>query len=279
MILTQILNTKELNLMGKYRKIAKYLDITETEEFEIKNRYANKLLYPSDICDSKYEVVTKYKPMTYLGGDVHFQMQDNSGRYWFAIGDATGHDINSHLLSVMILTQISHLINIYNNPRDINHKINEHLETRLKMEAKAIPFYASLVIMNATEDGFFSHYGQHPNMIIFRSEKNDTEIVKTSGKFIGIDPGIPNNKYEYEYEDKTEEFKLSKDDILFSFTDGIFEQKNKEGKYYGFRLYDFIKKKPKNDLHSFVNKLFEDIHAFADGEINDDLTFMAIRKK
>ncbi|MDX1960730.1 MAG: PP2C family protein-serine/threonine phosphatase [Leptospiraceae bacterium] len=273
-ILIHIVNITLFIKMEKYQKIADYLDITDTISFEIKNRYANKLIYPSNIKDDNFEVVTISKAMTYLGGDIHFQMKDEKGDYWFAIGDATGHDINSHLFSIMILSQLSSLIHRELNPKVINTKINEHVEKSLEGENRSIPFYASMVLLKSSPNGNFQHYGQHPNMILFRNRSGETEIIETSGKFIGIDSGNM-----AQVEDELREFKLEKNDILFVFTDGVFEQKNKEGRYFGFRLYQFIQKESKVDLEIFSQKLLDEIQEFGEGEIDDDLTFMAIRKK
>jgi serine phosphatase RsbU (regulator of sigma subunit) len=269
------LNWTQIKQVEKYRDIAEFLNISQNSNFEIKNKFSQNLIFPPDINNEDFEIVTLSRPLTYLGGDLHYQIKDEKGRYWFAIGDASGHDINSHLFSVMILTQINYYINSSETPREVNQKINEVLKERITKSKDPLPCYASLAILKSDDKGNIIHYGQHPNMIVFRKNTQDLEVIETSGDFIGT--SIYPLQIDAIQEPKN--FQLDSGDILFTFTDGIFEQKSQEGKYYGYKLYEFIKSYPKKDLTQFCEALFEDLREYTGNLITDDMTLMIIRKK
>lgn len=269
------LNYSLIYQIEKYRSIAEFLNISHNSNFEIKNKFSQELIFPSDLHDAEYETFTLSQPLTYLGGDLHYQVQDEKGNYWFAIGDSSGHDINSHLFSVMILTQMSYFINHCDSPKDVNKKINETLKKRIAQSKDPLPGYASLAILKSDTKGNIIHYGQHPNMLVVRKATQELEVIETSGDFIGT------NLYPLPFDtsQEPEKFQLNSGDILFTFTDGVFEQKNLMGKYYGYKLYEFIKKHSKENLETFCKDLFQELNQFTDNLITDDITIMVIRKK
>ncbi|MCB1178151.1 MAG: serine/threonine-protein phosphatase, partial [Leptospiraceae bacterium] len=267
------LNLTILQQVERYREIADFLNISRNSNFEIKNKFAQELIFPPDMNNNCFEVVSINRPLTYLGGDLHFQLIDYDGHYWFAIGDASGHDINSHLFSVMILTQLSYYINHSDTPKEVNQKINEKLKERISRNNDPLPCYASLAVMKSDRDGKFIHYGQHPNMVLYRKKEDKTEVIETSGDFIGTSTyPLPISSL-----DEPKEFQMESGDILFTFTDGIFEQQNSKGKYYGYRLYEFINDQPKDDLKKFSENLYKDVYNFTENLITDDMTLMIIR--
>ena len=74
-------------------------------------------------------------------------------------------------------------------------------------------------------------------------------------------------------------FTLEDGDILFAFTDGVFEQKSKQGKYFGTQLYNFIQWEPKENLRIFSDNLFKAVQDHTENKIKDDMTLLIIRKK
>jgi serine phosphatase RsbU (regulator of sigma subunit) len=229
--------------------------------------------------DENFEVFGKLQPATYLGGDIINHARDREGNYWFAVGDASGHDLNSHLFSMMILNQMNYLVNLAKTPKEMNTMMNQVLKERIQSYPIPVNSYASLGLLKADSNGNFLHYGLHPNFLLYRVDKKDIEIIETSGHFIGIEVSnaIHSNSKE---EHNNHLFSMNKGDILFCFTDGLFEQRNKERKYFGYRLYEFIKNEDKSNLPLFAKKLFDAVRDFAGNKtIDDDMTILIIRKK
>ena len=270
-IFIRILNLGFFKKAKQYDRIANFLEIQKDGNFEEQNKFLHNLVFPEDISDINYEVYSRSVPQTFLGGDLIFQGLDKDNYYWFGIGDSSGHDINSHLYSVSIQNRISYLVNICSTPLDINKEINRGLSKKIKDKNLVLNNYASLLLLKADSEGNFQYYGQHPNMILYRANTDETETVETSGNLIGLEL--------ISKSDFNKHFKMNSGDILFTFTDGIFEQKNSEGRYYGIRLYQFIKNEDKTNLSEFSKKLFTEILDYTNNNLKDDMSVLIIRKK
>lgn len=250
-----------------------FLKYAENIFLDSVNTDIKKLIYPADIRDENFSIVSRMKNASYLGGDIYNQMRDSRGNYWFAIGDASGHDINSHLFSMVLLVQMNYYINVYDSPKEIANIINQNLEQKLASNPEIkLTSYASMVILKSDARGNFIHYGQHPNFILYNRYKQKAEIISTSGKFIGLE-------IDKLQDDSEGSFRMEPGDALFLFTDGIFEQKNQEGRYFGYKLFEFINHFAYSDLNHMADQLFEQLHEFSNDQIDDDMTLLIIEKK
>ncbi|MCB1158036.1 MAG: serine/threonine-protein phosphatase [Leptospiraceae bacterium] len=243
------------------------------EMFANLNDEIKGLIFPRDIKDENYEVASRIRHAYSLGGDLYSQLIDKNGNYWFAIGDASGHDLNSHLFSMMLMVQLSYYINLLETPREVSNAINHYLQQKRKSAASDITSYASLAILKADQEGNFTHYGQHPNFILFQSEEKKAEIIVTSGRFIGLE------MEENRLNDLEGHFRMKKGDKLYLFTDGIFEQRNEEGKYFGYSLYQFISHHSEGIVENVADRLFQELDTFSGNKLDDDMTLMLISRK
>lgn len=273
-----LFNFPELKYLKKLLDLLNYFHTSESHSLDYVNLNLQTLVFPLNLNDENFEVFGKLQPATYLGGDIINHAKDKDGNYWFAVGDASGHDLNSHLFSMMILNQMNYMLNLAKTPKEMNEMMNKSLQERIQSYPIPVNSYASLGLLKSDPKGNFQHYGLHPNFILYRSDKKDLEIIETSGHFIGIEVSnaVHSNSKE---ESKDQNFTMNSGDILFCFTDGLFEQRNKERKYYGYRLYEFIKNENKDNFPLFAKKLFDSIKTFAGEKIDDDMTILIIRKK
>jgi serine phosphatase RsbU (regulator of sigma subunit) len=275
-LLILVINFPELKYIKNLLDLISFFHASESHSLFQVQENLQKLIYPKNFEDENYAIYSKLQPVTYLGGDIINFTKDSTANYWFAVGDASGHDLNSHLFSMMILNQMNLLVNMVETPLQVNGLINQNLKE--KVLGISLSNYATLGILKADKEGNFIHYGLHPNYILFRASSKENEIIETSGHFIGIEI----SKSPYFKSDDVQEnrkFKMNSGDILFCFTDGIYEQRNSEKKYFGYRLYDFIQKEDKTDLKKFLDNLFTKVVEFSSGQIDDDMTMMIIQKK
>jgi sigma-B regulation protein RsbU (phosphoserine phosphatase) len=274
-----LLNFPELKYLKSLLDLLNYFHTSESHSLDFVNLNLQTFVFPLNLNDENFEVFGKLQPATYLGGDIINHARDREGNYWFAVGDASGHDLNSHLFSMMILNQMNYLVNLAKTPKEMNAMMNQVLKERIQSYPIPVNSYASLGLLKADPNGKFQHYGLHPNFLLYRADKKDIEIIETSGHFIGIEVSNAfhsNSKEEHE----NRSFTMNKGDILFCFTDGLFEQRNKERKYFGYRLYEFIKTEDKSNFPQFAKRLFDSVREFAGTKIiDDDMTILIIRKK
>ncbi len=274
-----LLNFSELSYLRKLFELLNYFHTSESHSLDFVNLNLQTFVFPLNLNDENFEVFGKLQPATYLGGDIINHARDRDGNYWFAVGDASGHDLNSHLFSMMILNQMNYLVNLAKTPKEMNAMMNQVLKERIQSYPIPVNSYASLGLLKADPNGNFQHYGLHPNFLLYRADKKDIEIIETSGHFIGIEVSNAFHSNSKE-EQNNRNFSMNKGDILFCFTDGLFEQRNRERKYFGYRLYEFIRTEDKSNFPLFAKKLFDAVKAFAGKkQIDDDMTILIIRKK
>ncbi|TGM11315.1 serine/threonine-protein phosphatase [Leptospira selangorensis] len=238
------------------------------------SRMQNYVL-PLDYVDENYEI--RGRCMTYnpIGGDFYNFLKDKDGNYWMGIGDTSGHGYVAGLFSLMIMNQMSHLVHKFEAPHEIIDQMLEHLEER----TNTFPhihrsLYATFLLMKADNKGNFLHSGIHPSLVLYKSKEDKTYVVSTDGKFLSTVMNSPLKKPK-----PSQSFKMDKDDILFCFTDGLFEQKNRSiGGYYGENLYKFLETAPKKNIRKLIDDLFSDVVKHTGGRIQDDMSLLVVRK-
>jgi sigma-B regulation protein RsbU (phosphoserine phosphatase) len=84
---------------------------------------------------------------------------------------------------------------------------------------------------------------------------------------------------EYQYTD--EKLQLEHGDTLLLYTDGVTEATDADyGEYGEGRLEALLKQHTKDDCQQIIDKVKEDVKAFAgDVEQSDDITLLALRRK
>ncbi|EPG75249.1 SpoIIE-like protein phosphatase domain protein [Leptospira fainei serovar Hurstbridge str. BUT 6] len=232
-------------------------------------------VFPLDFKDENYEVFGRCLTYNPIGGDFYNFVKDKSGNYWFGIGDTSGHGYVAGLFSMMVMNQMSHLVHTCTKPEEVIHEINLHLEERTKtFPTIHRSLYATFLLMKADSDGNFLQSGIHPSSVLFRKGDHSTEILDTDGFFLSTVMNPPLNK-----EKPARSFRMESGDVLFSFTDGLFEQKSRmKNSFYGENLYKFLETAPKENIRRLIDSLFEEIALYGGGRIQDDMSIIAIRK-
>ena len=114
--------------------------------------------------------------------------------------------------------------------------------------------------------------GKHQDVIIFRSASNKTEIIPSTGTWIGIADNI--GKY---LKDAT--IKLEEGDIVLLFTDGITEASNNSAEMFGqVRLEQALNLYADLPVGKLLDNIMRDVKAFSH-EQRDDMTLLAIKKQ
>jgi sigma-B regulation protein RsbU (phosphoserine phosphatase) len=119
----------------------------------------------------------------------------------------------------------------------------------------------------------FARAGHCP-IIHYNSKKKNTEMFKTKGIAVGLDPGKI-------FDSTLEECKVNvqKDDILVFYTDGLSEARNISGEEFGEeKLCEIIKQNCRMDVKHLRDVIIDNILGFLDGQnLHDDLTLVLIK--
>lgn len=230
-------------------------------------RKVQSSILPKDKTYGNIELRGLYIPSSNVSGDLYDIIKLDENRYAFYIADVMGHGVKASILTMFIKVTIS---SIFDKHPDFSVS-DALLKLRDKFSDLEIDssqyFTAWLGLFDfSTNTLSYSNAGHNCPPMIYRKEVDHCEYLHASGRMISniIEPDVYNEvKICLKDEDK----------ILF-FTDGAIETTDKNGREYGIeRLKDTF-----CDLVD-INKIYENISNFGNGEQVDDITLAMINYK
>jgi sigma-B regulation protein RsbU (phosphoserine phosphatase) len=170
------------------------------------------------------ELAAAMVPADEVGGD-YYDVLPFPGGCWLAIGDVSGHGLNSGLVMLMVQSALSATVRAkpYATPRDVLATLNDvmfdNIRNRLQRDD-----HVTFSLLRYTRDGSIVHSGAHEDLLILR-RSGVVESQVTPGTWVGGRPDIgPANL--------NTTFKLEDGDVLVLFTDGITEARNAQGEMF-----------------------------------------------
>jgi serine phosphatase RsbU (regulator of sigma subunit) len=238
-------------------------------EMEVAKRIQTALL-PDDRRAGPYQLAARMVPAAEVGGDYYDIVDAGEGRHWLAIGDVSGHGVESGL--VMMMTQTAILSLVREDPtrapsqvfREVNGALWQNI-SRLKS--------GRYMTLNAVrlEPGGFTFAGKHQDVLVWRAGRG-VEAVVNEGAWLGLapDPG-PIVKDHF--------VPMGPGDLALFFTDGATEARSAGGELYGQeRLAAALDRVAGRPLEDALQALFDEVAAFRAGEPEDDMTLLLVRR-
>jgi serine phosphatase RsbU (regulator of sigma subunit)/anti-sigma regulatory factor (Ser/Thr protein kinase) len=202
-----------------------------------------------------------------VGGDLYDWIPLDAHRYCFCIGDVAGKGVPAALVMSTCLSLLRAYVEVYDSPSAIMRRINQ----RLCHHNENCTFTTMLIGVINSQSGElrYCNAGHNPPMIRRAHGKVET-LSKVHGPAAGIMDGITYG------EDKVV---MAIGDSLVSYTDGANETFNRQKSRYGTtRLRDFVRANQISDAQIFVERLCQELQAFASGEQrHDDTTLLVFR--
>jgi serine phosphatase RsbU (regulator of sigma subunit) len=182
------------------------------------------------------QVYAKYLPMVEVGGDFYYITEIAEGLTRFFLADATGHGVQSALITMLIKSEYENLAYRMAKPSDLLYALNNIFIN--KYHGMTTLFSAFIVDINLKENKVTYASAGHPEQVLVSGKT--IELLKKTGRLIGV---IPETKYN------EVELKFSRGDRLYLFTDGIYEEFNAKDEIYGEEeLYDILKSNNHNPV-------------------------------
>ena len=238
-------------------------------EMEIAQQIQTSLL-PSTTRIDNYEVSAKMITAEEVGGDFYDIIYNKDGENWVAIGDVSGHGVESGL--IMMMTQTSIITMIKNNksllPSQVLSSINSVL--RLNINRLKSDKYMTLSVIKIEKNNI-TVAGKHQDIIIYRHSSGEVELYPIEGTWLAIadDIAIYNNDVR---------IKIAKNDIILLYTDGITEAMNAEGDMFGeTRLLELLKEYHYHSTENIIRKIIDEVFQFQE-KLRDDLSLVAIKR-
>jgi phosphoserine phosphatase RsbU/P len=238
-------------------------------EMEVAKRIQTALL-PQNRRVGAYDVAARMQPAAEVGGDYYDIVEAGEGRHWIAIGDVSGHGVESGLVMMMTQTSILSLVreNPSLGPADVFHHVNGVLlENISRLRASR---YMTLNVVRL-EDERLVLAGKHQDILVWRAGTGQVETVSNEGCWLGVvedtrpavrDQAVP----------------MREGDVALFFTDGATEAMSADGEMFGEgRLAAALARVASGPLDRALEVLFAEIAAFR-AELVDDVTLLLVRK-
>lgn len=238
-------------------------------EMEVAKRIQTSLL-PENRRVGGYDVAAKMMPAAEVGGDYYDIIQADSGGNWVAIGDVSGHGVESGL--VMMMTQTSILSLVQENPRlgpsDVFHAVNDVLLENISRLRAAR--YMTLNVVRLSDDGL-TLAGKHQDVMVWRAATRRVETISNEGCWIGVVDDTRGRVTD-------QEIPMAEGDLALFFTDGATEAMSASGEMYGeARLAEGLAGVADRPLCEALEALFAGIAGFRSVQ-DDDVTMMLLRR-
>jgi serine phosphatase RsbU (regulator of sigma subunit) len=239
-------------------------------EMEVAQRIQTALL-PRNRMLGPWEIEATMRPAEEVGGDYYDFLETRHGERWLAIGDVSGHGVESGLVMMMTQTAVSTLVNDTpgRSPSDVfvytNQVIRENV-SRLGGHR-----YMTLNIIRLEKDRLVVA-GKHQDVLVWRAHSGAIETVSNQGPWIGVVDDV-----RHAVEDQAIEVGVG--DWVLLYTDGLTEATDATGKLFGEeRLRDaFQVVAGKVPLQDAVRSVLARVQQYQ-GRQDDDLTLVLLKR-
>lgn len=216
-----------------------------------------------------YEIECYCETANDVGGDfIDFVTREN--KLLITIGDISGKGMGAALHMVHVRAIIRYVSDLIASPVDILKTLNKDIIKNFKKG-----LFLTAVIAEVDNEKITLARGGHPPIIIYKKSENRCIEIKPNGAALGM--------LNSELFDKTisaEEIVPDNGDVIFIYTDGIFEAMNSKRDEYGIaKVKKVLDANAYKDVTDIKRILIDSVNNFRGmQEVNDDVTFAIIKK-
>lgn len=239
-------------------------------EMEVAQRIQTALL-PRNRTLGAWEIEATMQPAEEVGGDYYDFLETRHGERWLAIGDVSGHGVESGLVMMMTQTAVSTLVNDRpgRSPSDVFVHTNQVI--RENVSRLGGHRYMTLNVIRL-EQGRLVVAGKHQDLFVWRAATGAVEIISNQGPWIGVVDDV-----RHAVEDQAIDVGVG--DWVLLYSDGLTEATDATGKLFGEdRLRDaFAAVAGKVPLQQAVGAVLEQVQRYQRRQ-DDDLTLVLLRR-
>ena len=214
------------------------------------------------------EIVVRYISMSEVGGDFYSVDKIDNATIRVFLADATGHGVQAALIMMAIQ-------GIYDGIKNFALSVNEIIDIFNKEFIRRYGTLNSFLTCILVDIDTVNHtltYSSagHPAGLIIKKEK-EIQLLKNTGGLIGV---IRKDGYAIQ------EFSFNREDRLYIFTDGVFEQFIGEDEFGEERLHQILIENKANQINDSVDQVIIELEKFlGDTGKQDDITLIGIGYK
>ncbi|HEX5132499.1 MAG TPA: GAF domain-containing SpoIIE family protein phosphatase [Candidatus Krumholzibacteria bacterium] len=235
------------------------------EELKIARKIQMQMLpdAPPDL--PGYDLYGVTVPSRQVGGDYYdFVLVDNR---WLVIviADVSGKGIPASILTATLQATVRTNTDAQTNPPGMMSRLNRLLYRNTSAAEFATVFYAVL----DTHSGVV-RYANAGHEFPFLVSGGEARQIEESGMVLGCI-----EDFEYVQSDCT----VPPGGVMIIYTDGVTDSESRSGDYYGTdRLRAVLEKHDAVPAREVCRRVIEDVRAFGDGENQDDLTVVVLKR-
>lgn len=235
------------------------------EDLELAARIQAMLLPQQNFISAGWQASYHYEAAGMVSGDYCDLVSAEDGSLYFMLGDVSGKGIAASMLMTQLHAMFRTLISV-------GLSLNQLVEraSRIFCESTLPTHYATLVCGRASASGEVEicNAGHLPPILV---RDGEVTAIEATGLPIGV---FGNEQFT------SNRFRLTKDDTLILYTDGLSEAQNEIGEEYGSdRLLKLAAECLTHVPGEMVATCVKDLAAFRAGSsTTDDLTIMTIRR-
>lgn len=237
-------------------------------EMELATRIQTALL-PPDQRAAGYEVAARMRPAAEVGGDYYDIVHVPGGRRWVAVGDVSGHGVESGLVMMMTQTSITSVLRERPDygPAQAFAAVNAALWENLSRLGTGR--YMTLNLVRLEPDGL-TLAGKHQDVLVWRRRERRVEVITNQGPWLGLVPDVSGSVED-------QRVPMAAGDLALFFTDGASEAMDAGERMYGVeRLAQALEAVAERPLAEALDRLFDGLGAFQARQ-DDDITLLLLR--
>lgn len=212
------------------------------------------------------KVVSRYNPMTAIGGDYYDFHTPDEYSLGVVVADVSGHGIPAAIVAAMFKMAFNLQKHVSRRPNEVLKRIN-----KLLLDSIHKQFVTACYLFFDLENKrvLYASAG-HPPVAFYRRKTNKVELVRPKGRILGCFPEIP---------DEILDLSFAAGDRVILYTDGISEARNPSGEMFGDeRLSHYIIENSENrSADLFADGLLEHVKEFCEKTVpDDDITLVVV---
>lgn len=235
------------------------------KDLELTVKVQKQLLPCCAPCIENLQFAHFIKPAGIVGGDYYDFFSLDRALQGVVIADVMGKGLPASMLLINLQASLKSLGPKYSNLGTLAKKLNE----LFRYSTQLIRFISLCLISIDMNQGKiqYCNAGHHPPVFWDYDEKK-IQWLNPTGPAIGI-------TYDTKYESKS--IKISANDILLLYTDGLVEARNNQDIEFGEeRLANYIANNHKKSAQDLLTGLRQSAESFA-GKFQDDIALLVIK--
>ena len=252
-----------------------HLDLNMARELQMaflaKNPLSFPLQVPAEEC--RLQFAYRYIPASALAGDFFWIQELSNQHVAVLICDVMGHGARASFLHAYLQGIIEELKYYSDNPAMLLQKLNQSFTTIVSQFDKSIYATAFYMVMDLQKKTVCYSNAGHPVPYILRDSNQQVEPLLGKDGLHQPALGILSH-YDY----ASVEISLLEKDMIFLFTDGLYEVASPSGKMFGNKqLFEAIRDNQSKKSEEFLDSLLDSVRNFSQSsEFKDDVCMLTM---